>query len=189
MTRLQEVWHSPVKPQCVVFTSWSTIKQIIKCGDDIQRRFFYFWNQENFYPCFKTLRYANASYLPYRHEAGVDLTNTAKWSFRSHDDAQESSAIWRRLWDMMTKLWQNLGIEPWVEYFDTNMCIKCLYVSTFHLSISNYEFFLLIFLEQHLLATEYFTCIVPETTPVQKSQVLVVVILQGHFLLLLEAGK
>lgn len=34
-----------------------------------------------------------------------------------------------------------------------------------------------------------FTCIVPETTPVQKSPVLVVVILQGHFVLLLEAGK
>lgn len=33
------------------------------------------------------------------------------------------------------------------------------------------------------------TCIVPETTPVQKSPVLVVVILQGHFVLLLEAGK
>lgn len=33
-----------------------------------------------------------------------------------------------------------------------------------------------------------FTCIVPETTPVQKSPVLVVVILQGHFVLL-EAGK
>lgn len=29
----------------------------------------------------------------------------------------------------------------------------------------------------------------PETTPVQKSPVLVVVILQGHFVLLLEAGK
>lgn len=34
-----------------------------------------------------------------------------------------------------------------------------------------------------------FTCIVPETTPVQKSPVLVVVILQGHFVLLLEAGE
>lgn len=34
-----------------------------------------------------------------------------------------------------------------------------------------------------------FTCIVPETTPVQKSPVLVVVILQGHVVLLLEAGK
>lgn len=34
-----------------------------------------------------------------------------------------------------------------------------------------------------------FTCIVPETTPVQKSPVLVVVIPQGHFVLLLEAGK
>lgn len=33
------------------------------------------------------------------------------------------------------------------------------------------------------------TCIVPETTPVQKSRVLVVEILQGHFLLLLEAGS
>lgn len=33
-----------------------------------------------------------------------------------------------------------------------------------------------------------FTCIVPETTPVRKSPVLVVVILQGHFVLLLEAG-
>lgn len=34
---------------------------------------------------------------------------------------------------------------------------------------------------------ENFTCIVPETAPVQKSQVLVVEILQGDFLLLLEA--
>lgn len=36
---------------------------------------------------------------------------------------------------------------------------------------------------------EGFTCIVPETTPVRKSPVLVVVILPGHFVLLLEAGK
>lgn len=40
--------------------------------------------------------------------------------------------------------------------------------------------------QQH---SEGFTCIVPETTPVRKSPVLVVVILQGHFVLLLEAGK
>ena len=38
-------------------------------------------------------------------------------------------------------------------------------------------------------ATKRLTCIVPETTPVQKSQVLVVEILQGQFPLLLEAGR
>lgn len=37
--------------------------------------------------------------------------------------------------------------------------------------------------------SECFTCIVPETAPVQKSQALVEEILQGHFPLLLEAGK
>lgn len=40
-----------------------------------------------------------------------------------------------------------------------------------------------------LPATANFTCIVPETAPVQKSQVLVVEILQGQILLLLEAGN
>lgn len=47
-------------------------------------------------------------------------------------------------------------------------------------------------LVQNMLSTVndgVFTCIVPETTPVQKSPVLVVVILRGHFVLLLEAGK
>lgn len=40
-----------------------------------------------------------------------------------------------------------------------------------------------------IAAVEHVTCIVPETAPVQKIQVLVVEILQGDFLLLLEAGK
>lgn len=40
-----------------------------------------------------------------------------------------------------------------------------------------------------ITAVEQVTCIVPETAPVQKIQVLVVEIPQGDFLLLLEAGK
>lgn len=40
-----------------------------------------------------------------------------------------------------------------------------------------------------ITAVEHVTCIVPETAPVQKIQVLVVEIPQGDFLLLLEAGK
>lgn len=57
-------------------------------------------------------------------------------------------------------------------------------VSWFYISIY-------IWYKQQSPAIESFTCIVPETTPVQKTQVLVVVILQWHFLLLLllEAGK
>lgn len=44
--------------------------------------------------------------------------------------------------------------------------------------------------QKHALSNKrWSTCIVPETTLVQKSPVLVVVILQGHFVLLLEAGK
>lgn len=117
----------------------------------------------------------------------------------------------RRIW------WNTLVSAPWVSSILTQSCAlrvctcqnliflskvaleieRCIYLWMFlinfqivNIIVSWFYISIYIWHKQQSPAIEYFTCIVPETTPVQKTQVLVVVILQGHFLLLLlEAGK